>query len=224
MRATQRRALYNLCGAVAVQRRRRARKAAASAHAELCRQQRCVRAWRRAAWAGRRVAALAVLQAVRVQGVVLDAWRVFTVRSRCAGHCIHVHASYMLHMHLATGAHNLLQKSTLHSALCVQRSFLCGSWPESALCSEGLHLVSTSIFSTLPAHNVLHMLSELHSDNVAALCIPQGAGGRRVGARPPRAAALCAPDQAPGPCSLGAVAARTRAAACCAASCCCRPP
>lgn len=102
VRATQRRALYGVCGAVAAQRRRRARKAAASAHAELCRQQRCLRAWRRAAWAGRRVAALAVLQAVRVQGTVLGAWREVTLRSRCAGYCMHVRASFMLLMYKAS--------------------------------------------------------------------------------------------------------------------------
>ena len=95
-RATQRRALYGLCGAVAVQRRHHARKAAASAHAELCRQQRCLRAWRRAAWAGRRVAAIAVLQAVRMQGAVLDAWRETTVRSRCTGQGTHKLACAML--------------------------------------------------------------------------------------------------------------------------------
>lgn len=115
VRAMQRRALHSFCGAVAVQRRRRARKAAASAHAELYRQQRCLRAWRRATWAGRRVAALAVLQAVRVQGTVLGAWRVTTVRSRCAGQVMHVRAELTLLMYIASCAHTLFEKLlTLH--------------------------------------------------------------------------------------------------------------
>ena len=58
--------------------------------------QRCLRAWRRAAWAGRRVAALAALQAVRVQGNVLDAWRAHAMRRRCACEDMHVPACFKM--------------------------------------------------------------------------------------------------------------------------------